>query len=373
MSRDINKTGFSDSTLLKLEIFGECFKAWLPVFIYDRSTPEVFIYDFFAGSGTDNDNNYGSPLVLFNIAKGKDFSYCKNVSKPIRFVFNEKIKSKAETLKKRMDDMLSKCMHTNNCEMCSYTIDVRNEEFQSLFNSPEVSSILSDNKFGKFLLLDQNGFKETSEEIFQKLLTFHKTDFIFFISSSYVKRFKDHPYTKAYIDTSRIQFEETYPKNCHKIIADYYRSLIPNNQEFYLHHFTIKKESGNYYGLIFGTAHSFGMEKFLSVCWKKDTQSGESNCNIYDDWRSDETLFYNHIEPKKIVIMKKKIRNKILSGQIVDNISGFKFTMSVGCEQKTCTHVVKKLEKEGLISRQGQLTYSSNSIHKVFRYTIKVL
>ena len=293
--------------------------------------------------------------------------------KPIRFVFNEKIKWKAKALKQLVNDSVAKCMDSNNCPMCSYTIIVNNDEFQSLFNSPEVSSVLNDHKFGKFLILDQNGFKETSKEIFKKLLNFNKTDFIFFISSSYIKRFKNHPYIKAYIDTSQIQFEENNPNHCHKIIADYYRSLIPNNKEFYLHHFTIKKESGNYYGLIFGTSHTFGMEKFLKVCWKIDNQSGESNCNIYDDWRKNETLFYNSMKPKKIVMMEEKIRNKILSSEIKDNISGFKYTMNVGCEPKLFTNVVKKLEDVNLICRHGELNYRSTSIHKVHRYTIEVL
>ena len=74
----------------------------------------------------------------------------------------------------------------------------------------------------------------------------------------------------------------TEPEECHRLLAEYYRSLIPENIEYYLYSFTIKKGS-NYYGLIFGSSHSLGMEKFLRVCWKYDIYSGDSNCNLDDD------------------------------------------------------------------------------------------
>lgn len=34
MAKDINKKEFDEATLLKLEIFRECFREWLPVFIH---------------------------------------------------------------------------------------------------------------------------------------------------------------------------------------------------------------------------------------------------------------------------------------------------------------------------------------------------
>lgn len=86
------------------------------------------------------------------------------------------------------------------------------------------------------------------------MVNFPRTDFIFFISSSFIKRFKEHPNTKEHIDTQQIKFDESQPKECHRIIADYFKKLVPEDKEYYVHHFTIHKENtGNYYGLIFGT------------------------------------------------------------------------------------------------------------------------
>jgi len=55
MAKNINSKSFDDSTKLKLEIFRECFKEWLPVFIHDQWTDKVHVFDFFAGSGLDKE------------------------------------------------------------------------------------------------------------------------------------------------------------------------------------------------------------------------------------------------------------------------------------------------------------------------------
>ncbi len=75
MAKNINKSVFDDSTQLKLGIFGECFEEWLPVFNNDQFTSKVYVFDFFAGSGTDTENNMGSPLILLDKAKGKNRKY----------------------------------------------------------------------------------------------------------------------------------------------------------------------------------------------------------------------------------------------------------------------------------------------------------
>src|SRR5690606_28512521 len=85
---------FDEATKLKLEIFGECFREWLPVFIHNPSISRIYIYDFFAGSGKDCDGNYGSPLILLNEAKGDGCKVCASLgSKEIIFAFNDKNKS----------------------------------------------------------------------------------------------------------------------------------------------------------------------------------------------------------------------------------------------------------------------------------------
>ncbi|MBN1348416.1 three-Cys-motif partner protein TcmP [candidate division KSB1 bacterium] len=233
--------------------------------------------------------------------------------------------------------------------------------------------MLKNNDYGKFILLDQYGFKEIDKDIFLELAYSPRTDFIFFITSSFVKRFKKHQNIKRYVDTEKIDFDESQPKECHRIIANYYKSLIPENKEYYVHHFTIQKATnrGNYYGLIFGTNHTFGMEKFLKVCWNLDRFSGESNCNIDDDYENG-TLFYNQASSNKKAQVREEIVEAIFAGQIGDNISGFKYTLKKGCEPSLFTDVIKELEIKGKIRRDGDLNYKSTAIHKAKTYKIQV-
>ncbi|MCF8298424.1 MAG: hypothetical protein K9J13_12830 [Saprospiraceae bacterium] len=204
------------------------------------------------------------------------------------------------------------------------------------------------------------------KKIFKQLISYQKTDFIFFISSSFISRFREHPNTTKYIDTSKIKFDEIRPNEIHRAIAKYFRDLIPKEKEYYLHHFSIQKEDkkANYYGLIFGSSHSLGMEKFLKVCWKHDVFSGEANFNI-DNNHVKGTLFEQLGENVKKDSVSDKIKRLILSGEISDNITGLKFAMHNGCEPKLFTEVVQNLEKENLIERVGSVNNQSTNIHRI--------
>lgn len=372
MGKDINKSIFDDATKLKLNIFGECFEEWFPVFLHSPWYKELYVFDFFAGSGKDAEANSGSPLVLLNKAKGKERQYCLKAKKEIKFFFNEGIGKKSLELQQNVDEYIKNCKQENKCIDCIYSYTIKNYDFQDIFSNQSILNILNDKKLGKFILLDQYGFKQINEEIFRKLISFPKTDFIFFISSSFVKRFKEHPNTTKYIDTSKISFEDKEPNEIHRAIADYFRDLIPTGKEYYLHHFSIRKKEkkGNYYGLIFGTNHTLGMEKFLKVCWRQDTFSGEANYNIDNNFEID-TLFYNPEKNIKKELIRKELEAQILSGDINDNIAGLKYAMNRGCEPKLFIDVVKKLEKNNQIEIVGDKNYSSTNIHRAKKYRFK--
>lgn len=364
MANDINKKEFDDATSLKLEIFRECFKEWLPVFIHSPFVKKTYIYDFFAGSGKDTSENYGSPLILIEEAKGENEMYCSK-SKPqnVVFAFNEKIKSKSIELEKNVNNFISKCL--NNCgrEKCVYDYHFGNYDFKEAFSRPNVVEILNNKTFGKFILLDQYGFKEVDNEIFAKLISSPKTDFIFFISSSFVKRFKEHNHVKKYIETKNINFDESKPKECHRIVAGYFNTLIPKKQEYYLHHFSIKKGS-NYYGLIFGTSHTFGMEKFLKVCWIKDKMSGEANFDLNNDYQLG-TLFYTEENTNKIEKFKIELEEMISKDKIKTNIEGLKFTLNSGMQTKVFLEKIIELKDKKKILIKGVFNKKISNIHRL--------
>jgi three-Cys-motif partner protein len=249
MAKDINKDAFSEGTLLKLDIFAECFKEWLPVFIHNPFTKGIFIVDFFAGSGKDSKGNLGSPLLLLREARGSDNTYCNTVlrnNKKVFFAFNENRKQKEMELELNVNSFMEQCLKSNcKREKCVYSYsNFGNHDFKDVFyRNTKLTEVMPSNEFAKFILLDQYGFSQVDEDVFRKLVDSPCTDFIFFISSSFIKRFKEVPYTKKYIDTEKIPFDESTPGECHRLIADYFRKLVPQGKEYYIHHFSIQKKA----------------------------------------------------------------------------------------------------------------------------------
>lgn len=369
MAKDINKNVFDEATILKLDIFGQCFEEWFPVFLHSPWYERLYIFDFFAGSGKDKNNISGSPLVLLEKAKGKNNEFCQKAKKEVKFLFNDDKADKSKELKENVSLHIENCKQVNNCDDCIFTIRIESFNFQDIFSDPGIRNIFKNNNFGKFVLLDQYGFSQIDEDVFKQLISFPKTDFIFFIASSFIKRFREHPNTTKYINTSKIKFENLKPNEVHRGVAEYFRDLIPAGKEYYLHHFSIRKDAkkGNYYGLIFGSNHTLGMEKFLKVCWSIDMYSGEANYNIDNNY-GQGSLFEN--ENVKKDSLSNEIKQLILSGEISDNITGLKYAMKNGCEPSLFTEVVKKMEKEKLIERSGTKKYTSTNIHKADFYQI---
>lgn len=370
MTRDINSSPFDEGTKIKLDIFRRCFREWFPVFVHDLYTKHLFIFDMFAGSGMDTKGVPGSPLILLEEAKGAQCEHCKALKassnvKQVFFLFNEFSKSKYEALTNNVHDFQNRCMESHGCSECPIKkgIRIRNEDFQNLFADEKIDKIFKNKKYGKFVLLDQYGIKYVTEDVFSKLVSFPRTDFIFFISSSTITRFKELSVIQQYFDTNKMNFDDAQPKECHRLIKEYFENQIPKGKDYYLHSFTIKKGS-NYYGLIFGTNHSLGMEKILKVCWEEDKLSGDSNCNIDNDYE-EGSLFYNESETQKRVTIKQELKDKILNGNIKDNISGLKYALHRGCQPKVFVEVMRDLKAQGKVDTIGAFNKSAVNIHKI--------
>ena len=378
MAKNIHKKTFTEQTQLKLDIFRECFREWFPVFLHNPHISNIYIYDLFAGSGTDIEGNYGSPLILLEEARGEKGVHCEYAhknKKTIVFAYNEYQKRKVKSLETNIKNFFAECKAKCGTEICPYenNYHIKQADFQQLFQSQALLNILDNPKFGKFILLDQYGFKHVDDNVFVRLTNSPKTDFIFFISSSTIKRFQESDVITKYLKDHKITFDETKPKECHRVIANYFRSLIPADKEYYLHHFTIQNQSkSNYYGLIFGSNHSFGMEKFLKVCWKHDQLAGESNCNINDDFTSG-TLFYNPDNSNKKETIKQEVRQQIINGKITNNKNGMKFVLSLGGQPTLFLEVVSDLKNKHLITIEGKFNQQVTSIHKLDEYNIRVL
>lgn len=340
---------FDDETKIKLNIYRAYLREWLPVWIKDGRL-KINLFDFFAGKGQDNIKTSGSPLIA--IEEAKFFSEeIRNKNLPVKLLFNELNKRNYLALNQLVEPLKA---------TVPFKIEVCRKDFKQLFNER-----LPEMRIGANLLfIDQFGIKQVTPEIFKSITSLRQTDFIFFISSSFIRRFKAHESFKKYLDFTKMKLDESQPLEVHRVVLDYYRSLIPTGMEYYLAPFSIKKGS-NIYGLIYGSAHSYGIEKFLKVCWKMDSKTGEANFDIDSDKIDVRTpsLFAEFNVPKKLNIFHKDLKNAILSQAVKTNKEAYLYGLSYGVQPKHVNEVLKKLESEKQINYTFKL--QSDRIHKI--------
>ena len=180
MTKDINKHTFDEATKLKLTIFGECFKEWLPVFLSKRTFKGIALYDFFAGPGRDIKGEKGSPLIIIDEIK----AYLDNPATPkaqgvkINLYFNDDENSKYRGLKREIEK-----------EGISgiFKIVTDNKDFTAAYKDKLPAIEAADT--ANLVILDQSGIKHITQDVFKKLMTCRATDILFFISSATIKRF----------------------------------------------------------------------------------------------------------------------------------------------------------------------------------------
>ena len=363
MAKNIHESSFDDGTKIKLHILREYFKEWLPVFINSKQTGEkVFVYDFFSGPGTDIDGSDGSPLIILRELR----TYCTQVRKKalqIEVHFNDFDKDKIKMLNDNIEIFKNKECESNCKLNCVYNVTVKNEDFNDLFIK-EYNYILKNTKSPQFLFFDQNGIKFLTQDVFRKITNLERCDFIFFISSSYVRRFGDLPEFNKYLDLTGQSFVEESSRHCHRVIFEYYKSLLPQNKAYYLAPFSIKKGS-NIYGLIYGSNHTLGIEKFLKVCWKINPQTGDANFDIDDEKikTNQPSLFDEFNKSNKLKIFEAELKKKIINGILQTNKEVYLYAFDQGVLPKHANIVLHGLIKDGMLEKNFEI--KSSKIHNV--------
>jgi three-Cys-motif partner protein len=352
MGKNLFRKPFDDGTMAKLEIFDDYFKEWLPVFIARKEIlwNEVQIFDLFAGEGRDVTGVMGSPMrILKSLNENRQLIIKSGVK--IRVIINEYDTGKYNLLIKNLDTIADRSL---------YSLECHNEDFIVVFKKYFDSMIRSAN----FLFLDQNGIKQITEEVFTKLISLKKTDFLFFISSSYIKRFAEVEEFKKYLQITKQDLEGKSYYHIHRVVLDYYRSKIPKAKEYFLAPFSIKKPSG-IYGLIFGTNHTLGIEKFLQVCWKHDKLTGEANFDIDNEKINinQPGLFAEYNIPTKRQIFDNTLTRKILNKELTTDLAVYIFALNEGFLLKDANSVIKGLHTAGKIELDFKL--SNSDIHKI--------
>lgn len=342
MSKDIHKDCFDESTLDKLKIFRDYTKEWLPVFIMKKDLywKTINIIDFFAGPGNDPCGNMGSPQLILNELAAYNDKIAERGLK-VNLFLNEFKKSKFAELQTYVEATKSKFPNIN--------IEISNLDLKLAYAAWEkhLSTVDSAN----LVFFDQNGIKHMSEDAFKKIITFKRTDFLFFVSSSHARRFCEHESINQYLKLKKADVDKTPFYQIHRLIQEYYKNLIPQNQEFHLGRFSLKKASGNINGLIFGSGHVLGMEKFLRTAWKLDPERGEANYDIDEEGINPTKvdLFSGIIKPKKIESYESELTQLIKDKKLQTDKDVYLFSLQNGILPTESARVLKDLQKNKII------------------------
>lgn len=350
--KDIFNEPFDEGTLTKLSIYESYLKDWLPVFLAKNEIiwKNIQVFDFCAGQGKDINGVHGSPLITINaINKWSENINHKNLN--VRLILNEPNKKYYSHLLEVIKSEIKPKVY-------------QTEHFQKTFDELFEKEYDSMKKSANLLFIDQNGIKIITKEVFKKIIDLQSTDFLFFISSSFLKRFGGSKEFQNYLEIDKNDIDKNKYYHIHKTIYNFYKNLIPKGKEYFLAPFSIKKGS-NIYGLIYGTNHTLGIEKFLSICWKKDEQRGEANFDIDEENINPNMprLFAEYNIPTKIQVFENDLENKILKKEITTNKSMYLYSLSNGFLPKHANKKINEMKSEKKIG--FEFITISNNIHKI--------
>jgi three-Cys-motif partner protein len=337
--KNLHEKPFDEGTLTKLEIFENYAKEWLPVFIMSQFK-EIWIFDFFAGTGYDKNGVAGSPIRILQQIKNQ-IGNVFNKNKKINVCFNEYDKNKYSLLESSCKQYLS---DNPELERAEVKVHYRNADFAELF--PKTLKIIK--KSPSLVYLDQNGMKFLSDKYFLELEKTDRTDFLYFLSSSYFWRFGK---SEAFQENLQIDIDRAKQnpyKYIHKSILEQLREKMPKNTKYSLYPFTIKKDT-NVYGIIFGASHPLAVDKFLKTAWDKNNINGEANFDIDDDKSKQQIDLFEGKKFTKKEQFACELKQNIIEGKIRTNKDAYIFTLKQGHIDNHATEIVKEMKKEGFI------------------------
>ncbi|MBS0664382.1 MAG: three-Cys-motif partner protein TcmP [Verrucomicrobia bacterium] len=329
---------YDDGTLTKLDIFELYAQEWIPVFTAKPNPlyPEVHIFDFFCGPGTDSKGNAGSPLRILRQLRNY-------LEKPVAGWNKVRIVVHLFDLSREKILQLSEILTAADWKIPGVTLDVRSLEFTEALK--QCDPILTDRGAAKLLIIDQFGVDGVTAPVFRQLIGYPTADFIFFLSSSTLNRFRNHTAIKIKID----ELEDSY--DVHRAAFAWFKKLAPIASGVFLGQFSIKKRS-NIYGLIFGSRNCKGILKFLRVAWEIDSIGGEANFDIERENLHPDTptLPFEEMRPKKIQAFETQLREGIRSGVLKSESDLIRFCIEAGMTCKFCAPVIRQLKAEKIIT-----------------------
>lgn len=339
MARDLHRKPFNEGTLVKLELFRAYITAWLAVFVKSErvTKKKIQIFDFFCGPGEDSNGQKGSPLLILEILQGLSTSI-RAVGYEVEVHLNDADPDKIDELKQTLTE--------RGLMTGPYNIHFSSKDFLQSFDSLYSQMRGSAN----LLLLDQHGVRFFTADVFKRIRALAVTDTLVFMSASYVLRFKDEPGINQYLEAKKIFAQHTPYHQVHRALVEYYRSLVPSSEQYFLAPFSLKSGS-NIHGVIFGSGNHKGLQKFLETAWSFDPLRGEADYDIDREGivEGQGMLFDDMSRPKKTQLFEKQFETEILSRHLPDTGTIYDYVHQQGFLMKHANAVLRRLKKEGLI------------------------
>lgn len=342
-TKNLHDHPFDEGTIIKLEIFEDYLKEWLPTFVMSHAGSDIWIFDFFAGTGRDIDGVAGSPIRILQQIKGQFGNIFQKRCK-VKVCLNEYDSSKFSSLKQCCEQYIKENNDLNRLYNKYLFLQFHNNDFAELF--PKYHNIIS--TYPSLIFLDQNGMKFMADKYLTDLERLPQTDFLYYLSSSYFIRFGE---TEAFQTNMKIDMDKVRQnpyKYVHRSILEQLKERLPKESKLKLYPFTIKK-GANIYGIIFGAKHPLAVDKFLKTAWKKNTLNGEANFDIYDDKKKGQLDIWGERKLTKIESFQEDLRQKVLSGELRSNKEVYDYTIEQGHISQHSSDELKAMKKEKLI------------------------
>lgn len=338
MNRKFYAKKYDDATQVKLEVFRRYLQEWLPVFAAKGEV--VTIYDFFAGPGKDADGNPGSSLIIVEELK----RFCEHYADALprvsaRVIFNDIEEEHIARLQENVREVA--------CGKSCCRFEFSAKPFGASLDQ-HIADMLAPHS-ANLVFMDQFGIKEVTPEVVAKMAQCGKTDILFFISSSIINRFIETLEIGGKFDISSEGLRNREYTVIHRYLCEHFREKL-GTLPYHLAPFSIRKGS-NIYGIIFGSGHLLGLEKFLGVCWSLDTETGEANYNIDGDlsWGGRPALFKELNTIRKIDLFEKDLLDFIRAKK-PDNIAMNEFCLQKGFSPAKSNEVLRRLQTSGSIA-----------------------
>ncbi|MCB0555791.1 MAG: three-Cys-motif partner protein TcmP [Phaeodactylibacter sp.] len=343
MSKNLHEKPFDQATISKLEIFEDYAQAWIPTFVM-YGDPMICIFDFFAGTGYDKDGVAGSPIrILQKLREQISAIFQKKVK--VRVFFNEFDPEKYQQLSFACKDFLQEYPELGR----AIELEIFNEDFGICFERllPQIR------EYSSLVYLDQNGIRFLADKYLLELEKTTRTDFLYFVSSSYFWRFGNKEEFQSYVKLDMEEAKKRPYHYIHRSLIAQLRAKLPADSNLKLYPYSIKK-GANIHGIIFGASHPRAVDKFLKTAWKRNDINGEANFDIDEDRQKGQLDIFEGKQLTKIESFQTRLREKVLDGSIIDNFDAYNFALDEAHLGSHAASELKKMKQEGLIDYHGR-------------------